>query len=132
MGYNFGFMRFSRREQFPFHPARDYDGPVPDFENLETIRDLLLGKGFRPNAILPERPQRYWWDTPDGGHLVVSLRDGWIGVDTHAHWEFVHELYECVRGLYPDLVIADPQTGELHDGRSFAAFVRESYEERRT
>jgi hypothetical protein len=132
MGYDFGFMLLSRREQFPFHPPGDYDGPVPNFENLGTIRDLLLEKGFRPNAILPERPHCYRWNTPDGGHLDVSLSERRIDVDTHAHWKFVHELYEYVRGVYPDLVVADPQTGDLHDRDSFAAFVRASYAKPKT
>jgi len=58
------------------------------------------------------------------GHLDASLSERWIGVDTHAHWKFVHEFYECVRGLYPDLVVADQQTGSFTMG---AASLR-SYE----
>lgn len=130
MGYDFGFMRLAvHPDHFPFNPPRDYDSPLPPFTNLKAIGDLLLErKAFRPNGPDGEVAHHYWSDTPDDGSLYVILSENWIGVDTHAHWRYVLDLYNCIKELYPDLVIADPQSGDLHNSNSFDAFIDDSYQ----
>ena len=131
MGYDFVFARLTRLpDNFPGDLPDDFDNNIANIGPLNAIAKLLVARrGFRPNGPNGEKEHNYWWDTPDGGSLDVLLTDDGISVDTHAHWCFVLETYECIRELHRDLVIIDPQTGTLHDTRSFEAFVHESYRE---
>jgi hypothetical protein len=132
MGYDFGIMRLTVPDgSFPFHPPAALEAPDLKFTDLAALAQLIVQrKGFRPNGPRGEEQHEYRWETPDGGALYVSLSDNWIGVDTHASWRYVQELYECVAELYPDAVIADPQTGDIHNAESFSAFAHEMYNRR--
>lgn len=66
------------------------------------------------------------WDTPDGGGLYVRLSGECVYVDTHAGWRYVLETYQCLKTLYSDLVVIDPQKITIHDESSYSTFVRES------
>ena len=50
-----------------------------------------------------------------------------VFVDTHAGWQYVLETYQCLKTLYADLVLVDPQRMTIHDEMSFSTFVSESY-----
>lgn len=126
MGSDFGLMRFPAPPgPFPCRPPAGYDGPTPSFTELLAVRDLLIEKlAFRPNGPTGESKRSYWRDTPDGGSLCVRLDESWISIDTHSHWRFVQQVHDLVRTVHPDTVVADPQSGELHDSVSFDAFVK--------
>ncbi len=130
MGYDFSFMRlFNPPEDFPFDLSNELDFQPAEFTDLKGIGDLLMKrKEFVPNGRDGEQNFCYWWNTPDGGSICAMLHKYSVGVDTHAHWSFVLEIYDCLIELYPDLVILDIQTGEIYDRESYGEFIQKTWQ----
>jgi hypothetical protein len=129
MGYNFLLTRLPcGSDHFPIDLPADFYPSAKTFSDLNAIRDtLVLQKGYKADDLSAEDEVECWWQTPDGGLLSLTLRGDSIYVDTHAGWQYVLETYRCLKALYPDLVLLDPQKMTIHDEASYSAFVRESY-----
>jgi hypothetical protein len=129
MGYDFSFVRLAPKpERLPFHPDRDFDGRLELLSNPSALEQYLLtGAGFRRNGQPYNGRQRYWWDTPDGGSLNVSIDEDSVNVDTHSHWQYVLKLYEQLCALESELLILDRQTAIFYDADTYRQFVQKSY-----
>lgn len=128
MGYDFALVRLDPRpDRFPFSPPPDFGGKLMPFQNPASLEQCLLeSAAFRLNAMPVDGLRRLRWETPDGGSLDVVVSVDWIDIDTHAHWRFVRHVYDLLRPLQPDLVLADKQTSTFHDADAFQAFIVES------
>ena len=60
----------------------------------------------------------------------MDVRSPCISIDTHAHWEFVAQIFDIVVAVWPDTVLLDAQKCEMHTPRSFREFVARSYLEK--
>jgi len=129
MGYDFLLTRLPNAvDHFPGELPVDFHPSPATFSDLKAIRDaLVLQKGYRANGPQGEHEHEYLWETPDGGGLYVRLSGECVYVDTHAGWQFVLETYQCLKALYSDLVLIDPQRMTIHDENSYSTFVSESY-----
>ena len=129
MGYDFLLTRLPNgSDHFPVELSADFYPSPATFSDLKAIRDaLVLQKGFKANGPSGEAQHEYLWHTPDGGGLYVRLSEECIYVDTHAGWRYVLETYQCLKMLYADLVLIDPQKMAIHDEVSYSTFVHESY-----
>ena len=134
MGYDFLLTRLPNGPaQFPTELPADFYPSATTFTDLTAIRDALASsKGYKPNGPSGVEEHEYLWHTPDGGGLYVRLSGECIYVDTHAGWGYVLETYQCLKSLYADLVLIDPQKMTIHDESSYSRFVRESYEAKGT
>ena len=78
---------------------------------------------FAPGAIRFDSEQLFTWNTPDGGQIEVNVIADIISLRMHAHWDHAAQMFELARGLWPDLVLLDPQQDQLHDPASFRVAI---------
>ena len=125
MGYDFAFVRLDPRpDRFPFFPSSGFSGKLKPFQNPASLEQCLLeSAAFRLNGMPVDGLRRLRWETPDGGRLDVVVSVDWIDIDTHAHWRFVRDVYDLLRPLQPDLLLADKQTSTLYDADAFQALI---------
>ena len=93
------------------------DSPLPLHD---AVRASAL---FAPGAIRFDSEQLFTWNTPDGGQIEVNVIADIISLRMHAHWDHAAQMFELARGLWPDLVLLDPQQDQLHDPASFRVAI---------
>ncbi len=132
MGYDFMLMRL--RSGVGFEPPGIPDDLVEEdvvaLTDPAPLLDAVQASDLFVPGSLTGRPSGFRWRTPDGGMLDVDARSTYIAIDTHAHWDFVAQVFDLVRGIWPETVLLDPQKGALHDPRSFREFVVRSYRDK--
>ena len=132
MGYDFMLMRIRRGVRF--EPLRipenlDEDDVVAVIDPAPLLDAVQASELFVPGSLTC-RPAGFQWRTPDRGSLDVDVRSSWISIDTHAHWDFVAQIFDIVVAVWPDTVLFDPQKCEMHSPQSFREFVARSYLEK--
>ena len=132
MGYDFMLMRL--RGGVRFEPPRipeslDEDDVVAVIDPAPLLMAVQASELFVPGSLTC-RPAGFRWRTPDRGTLDVDVRSPCISIDTHAHWDFVAQIFDIVVAVWPDTVLLDPQKCAMHDPQSFREFVARSYLEK--
>ena len=95
--------------------------PIVDATPLhDAVRASAL---FAPGAVRFDGEQGFTWNTPDGGQIEVGAIADIVSLRMHAHWGHAAQLFELARGLWPDLVLLDPQQDLLHDPASFRVAI---------
>ena len=132
MGYDF--ILFRMRQKVAPCPARippDFgkDAVIP-IDDAAPLHDAVRASSlFEPERVKFDA-SGLDWHTPDGGILHVNVMVQGINIDTHAHWDYVTQLFELALGVWPDTALFDLQAAQVHDPASFRAFVERSYRER--
>ena len=116
-----------RRDLAPFPASVPVD---LDEDTIATIADAApLQDALRASPLveagslnLADATRFTWW-TPDGGTLEVHAMPQALSVRAHAHWDHVAQLFELVRGVWPETLLFDLQQGQVHDPASFRAAI---------
>ena len=116
-----------RRELGPFPASVPAD---LDANAIATITDAArLQDALRASPLVDagslslDDATHFTWRTPDGGTLEVRVVPPALNVRTHARWDHVAQLFELVRGIWPETLLFDLQQGQVHDPASFRAAI---------
>ena len=116
-----------RRDLAPFPasvPADLDEDTIATIADAAPLQDALRASSLAGAGSLSlADATRFTWRTPDGGTLEVRAMPQALGVRAHAHWDHVAQLFELMRGVWPETLLSDLQQAQVHDPASFRAAI---------
>ena len=110
---------------FPASVPTDLDeDAIAATADVAPLQDALRASALVDAGSLSwDDATHFTWRTRDGGTLEVHAMPQALGVRTHAHWDHVAQLFELVRGVWPETLLFDLQQSQAHDPASFRAAI---------
>ena len=129
MGYHLAIVRLKKglRSALPLTFDESVQSPIAGpFDHFTRLRLQHAIEGFPfASRVQGGVPDSFEIEPPGGGRVQVLLtRDGHLFIESQAGLELTLSLYLELSVAFSDLAIEDPQTGELHDDKSFKRFLQ--------
>lgn len=120
MGYDFsiGIQRSGNPQTDLIDPS-SIDETTIEMQLDKEVLNLHLAK--LPGIV--KNGDSWWWNVPEGGSLDISISSPLIGIDTHASWLAVLEIYLYIQTIEPHAFLLDSQTFDSHNEGSFRDFL---------
>ncbi len=121
MGYDLMFEKAKDASSITFPCEYGEFEMEPNSFPWAELKKRLLEMGAKENS----GPDTLILEVPDRGTIYVTGSNEYAHLDMHAEWSLVKDLFEWIRSLDPNVVLADTNEGVYYDPISFDAFARE-------